>query len=293
VTLATFYRHFPSKQDLILAYLQRVHDDYASRAAAAQEAAEDPGDMLRSIGTNITAQLLEPGFRGCHFINAASEFEDPQGPILRAVLTHRAWFHDLVRDAFATAGHPQPDLAAGHYVMLRDGATTAGHLGDPHQARDTFQRALAGAILVLADSVLEMLGTRDLADLPVTITATKDQAGRLRRPRARGAHRADQGDHHPARPPREAARGAQPRSRPSRPGMSRSTAPPASAWPSAATPRWQARPGLGQVARGGLHAHPRRQPPGARRAQVQPSHGEIEQDQGGPTGSPATAQPGL
>jgi AcrR family transcriptional regulator len=146
VTLATFYRHFPSKQHLILAYLQSVHDDYASRAAAAQEAAEDPGDVLRSIGSNITAQLLEPGFRGCPFINAASEFEDPQGPIMRAVLAHRAWFYALVRDAFASAGHAQPDLAARHYVMLRDGATTAGHLGDPSQARDTFERALAGLL---------------------------------------------------------------------------------------------------------------------------------------------------
>jgi AcrR family transcriptional regulator len=146
VTLATFYRHFPSKQHLILAYLQSVHDDYASRAAAAQEAAEDPGDVLRSIGSNITAQLLEPGFRGCPFINAASEFEDPQGPIMRAVLAHRAWFYALVRDAFASAGHAQPDLAARHYVMLRDGATTAGHLGDPSQARDTFERGLAGLL---------------------------------------------------------------------------------------------------------------------------------------------------
>jgi AcrR family transcriptional regulator len=146
VTLATFYRHFPSKQHLILAYLQRVHDDFASRAAAAKEAAEEPGDVLRSIGTNITAQLLEPGFRGCAFINAASEFEDPDGPVLRAVLAHRAWFYALVRDAFASAGHPQPDLAAGHYVMLRDGATTAGHLGNPSEARDTFQRGLAGLL---------------------------------------------------------------------------------------------------------------------------------------------------
>jgi AcrR family transcriptional regulator len=146
VTLATFYRHFPSKQQLILAYLQSVHDDYASRAAAAQEAAEDPGDVLRTIATNITAQLLEPGFRGCPFINAASEFEDPDGPVLRAVLAHRAWFYALVRDAFASAGHPQPDLAASHYVMLRDGATTAGHLGDPSQARDTFERGLAGLL---------------------------------------------------------------------------------------------------------------------------------------------------
>jgi AcrR family transcriptional regulator len=146
VTLATFYRHFPSKQDLILAYLQRVHDDFESRATAAQKAAEDPRDVLRSIGTNITAQLFEPGFRGCAFINAASEFEDPRGPIMRAVLAHRAWFYALVRDAFASAGHAQPDLAAGHYVMLRDGATTAGHLGDPSQARDAFERGVAGLL---------------------------------------------------------------------------------------------------------------------------------------------------
>jgi AcrR family transcriptional regulator len=142
VTLATFYRHFPSKQHLILAYLQRVHDDFATRAAVAQEAAKDPGDVLKLIGHNITAQLLEPGFRGCAFINAASEFEDPDGPIMRAVLTHRTWFHDLIRDAFAAAGHPQPDLAASRYVMLRDGATTAGHLGDPSQARETFDRSV-------------------------------------------------------------------------------------------------------------------------------------------------------
>jgi AcrR family transcriptional regulator len=142
VTLATFYRHFPGKQDLILAYLQSVHDDFAARAAAAQEAAEAPGDVLRLIGTNITAQLVEPGFRGCAFINAASEFEDPRGPIMRAVLAHRAWFYALVRDAFSSAGHPRPDLAARHYVMLRDGATTAGHLGDPSQARETFDRSV-------------------------------------------------------------------------------------------------------------------------------------------------------
>ncbi|HEV8459596.1 MAG TPA: TetR/AcrR family transcriptional regulator [Gaiellaceae bacterium] len=143
VTLATFYRHFPSKQHLILAYLQRAHDGFDSLAAAAREAATDPPDMLRLIGNNITAQLFEPNFRGCAFINAASEFEDPDGPIMRAVLTHRSWFHALVRDTFASAGHPQPDLAASRYVMLRDGATTAGYLGDPSQAREAFDSSAA------------------------------------------------------------------------------------------------------------------------------------------------------
>jgi AcrR family transcriptional regulator len=179
VTLATFYRHFPSKQDLVLAYLQRVHDDFASRAAAAQEAAEDPGDVLRLIATNITAQLLEPGFRGCAFINAASEFEDPDGPVLRAVLAHRAWFYALVRDAFASAGHAQPDLAAGHYVMLRDGATTAGHLGDPSQARDTFERGLAGLLRFTHDpaktSEAAADSTSSEADSPSSRTSARSR----------------------------------------------------------------------------------------------------------------------
>jgi AcrR family transcriptional regulator len=153
VTLATFYRHFPSKQDLVLAYLQSVHDDFEARAIAAQQAAETPGDVLSSIGNNITAQLTEPGFRGCAFINAASEFQDPNGPIMRAVLAHRDWFHALVGDAFASAGHAQPDVAAGHYIMLRDGATTAGHLGDPSQARETFQRGVAELLRFAPDPV--------------------------------------------------------------------------------------------------------------------------------------------
>jgi AcrR family transcriptional regulator len=173
VTRSTFYRHFPGKQDLVLAYLQRVHDDFEGRAAAAQEASEGPADMLRLIGTNITAQLLEPGFRGCAFINAASEFEDPDSPVLRAVLAHRAWFHALVRDAFAAAGHPHPDQAAGQYVMLRDGATTAGHLGDPSQARDTFDRGIAGLLSFIDDPAQTDDAAADPTPSEAALTSTR------------------------------------------------------------------------------------------------------------------------
>ena len=70
---------------------------------------------------------------------------------MRAVLTHRIWFHDLVRDTFASAGHPQPDLAASRFVMLRDGATTAGCLGDPSQAREAFDRSVAELLRFIDD----------------------------------------------------------------------------------------------------------------------------------------------
>ena len=143
VTLATFYRHFPSKQDLILAYLQSVHDDFEDRATVAEQAAETARRRPYLHRQQHHRATHRPRLSRLRFINAATEFENPDGPIMRAVLAHRAWFYGLVRDAFATAGHPRPELAASRYVMLRDGATTAGHLGDPSVARDTFDRGIA------------------------------------------------------------------------------------------------------------------------------------------------------
>src|SRR3954449_9383599 len=56
VTRATFYRHFPSKQDLVLAYLQSAHDVIAQRMANALTL-EDPKARLRAFGEDIAAQL--------------------------------------------------------------------------------------------------------------------------------------------------------------------------------------------------------------------------------------------
>jgi AcrR family transcriptional regulator len=145
VTLATFYRHFPSKQDLVLAYLQKVHDAIEERQGAIA-AAHEPRDVLQAIGTDIAEQIQRPGFRGCAFIGAASEFEDPESPVRRAVAAHRAWFLGTVRDAFVAAGHARPDAAAQHFVMLRDGAMVGGHLDDPEAAGATFQRGVEGLL---------------------------------------------------------------------------------------------------------------------------------------------------
>jgi len=143
VTRATFYRHFPSKTDLVLAYLQSVHDAIAAHTA--QLAADrEPEAFLSALGDDIAGQVARPGFRGCAFINAALEFED--GPIPRAVAAHRAWFHGVVRDAFAAAGRRTPDDAARHFVMLRDGAMIGGYLSDPAAAGATFTRGVDGLL---------------------------------------------------------------------------------------------------------------------------------------------------
>ncbi len=145
VTLATFYRHFPGKQDLVVAYLQGIHDAIADRSVALADRLEGR-DLVRALGKEVTAEIGRDGFRGCAFINAASEFEDPDNPVRVVVAAHRRWYHGLVRRAFAQAEHSLPGNAARHFLVLRDGTMTAAYLDGPVIARRTFSRGVEGLI---------------------------------------------------------------------------------------------------------------------------------------------------
>ena len=143
VTLATFYRHFPSKQDLVVAYLAAIHDSLAERAEASDKQGRE---LISEVGAEVLAEIGHEGFRGCAFINAASEFEDPDHPVRQVVADHRRWYLERLRGAFAEAGHKRPGNAARHFVMLRDGAVTAGYLDSPTAAQRTFKRGVEGLI---------------------------------------------------------------------------------------------------------------------------------------------------
>lgn len=145
VTLATFYRHFPSKQDLVVSYLEGIHDLLVERANAVPEALKGR-DLVAAIGAEVLAEIGREGFRGCAFINAASEFEDPKSPVRRVVAEHRRWFYGRLRGAFADAGHRRPSNAARHFAMLRDGAVTAGYLDSATVAQRTFKRGVDGLL---------------------------------------------------------------------------------------------------------------------------------------------------
>jgi AcrR family transcriptional regulator len=135
VTRATFYRHFPGKEDLVVASLE------------AELAGHHDGDeLVRALGREVAREIAAPGYRGCAFINAASEFEDARSPVRAAVAAHRAWYLAAVRRAFARAGHARPGSAARHFLMLRDGAMTAGYLDSPTAAQRTFERGVRGLV---------------------------------------------------------------------------------------------------------------------------------------------------
>ncbi|WP_193605710.1 TetR/AcrR family transcriptional regulator [Nocardioides dongkuii] len=146
VTRATLYRHFPSKDDLVVAYLTQADEAIRARVDAARAEGISTDDVVRTIGRSIADDIQGPTFRGCAFLNAAAEYPDPDHPVHRAVLQHRAWFLDAMTQLFGETGKPDAEPAARHFIMLRDGAMTAGSLTDPAPIVETFLRGIEGLL---------------------------------------------------------------------------------------------------------------------------------------------------
>ncbi|UQU62736.1 TetR/AcrR family transcriptional regulator [Couchioplanes caeruleus] len=146
VTRATFYRHFPGKEDLVLAYLQAADQAIRQQVEAAAGAGLPPAEAVRAVAASIAEGIRSPGFRGCAFLNAVAEYPDPEHPVHRAVLAHREWFLDTVTTLMARIQPASAEPAAQHFVMLRDGAMAAGCLFDPARICDTFLRGVDGLV---------------------------------------------------------------------------------------------------------------------------------------------------
>ncbi|PSM38974.1 TetR family transcriptional regulator [Streptomyces dioscori] len=156
VTRATLYRHFASKEDLVLAYLAQADQAIRGQVAAAQASSPSPSDQVRAVATSITDGIQSTGFRGCAFLNAAAEYSDPAHPIHQTVLAHRQWFLTTVTDLLAQTSDRSADAAGRHFIMLRDGAMSAGCLFDPKLISDTFLHGVEG--ILKARTVPELVG---------------------------------------------------------------------------------------------------------------------------------------
>jgi AcrR family transcriptional regulator len=146
-TKVTFYRHFRTKDELVMAYLRgRAAIEREGIGAAIAHAGGDPEVALRLISEGIGAIACRPGFRGCPFINAAAEYPDPDSPVRRIVDEHRAWYRTTFEQLIAPLGLPDQDAVADELMLLRDGAMVAGYLGDPARAGGAFLRGCQAVI---------------------------------------------------------------------------------------------------------------------------------------------------
>ena len=159
-TRATFYRHFPSKDDLVVAYLRGVDARTRAGVQADIDGAATPTEALRAIGDSVAESLALPGFRGCAFLKAATEFPDPDDPIHRAVLEHRAWYAATITELFARifdadVERPDPREAAQHFIVMRDGAMAGAQIDGAADVGVVLRRGVEGLLHVVHPTGLD------------------------------------------------------------------------------------------------------------------------------------------
>ncbi|MFE0465269.1 TetR/AcrR family transcriptional regulator [Kitasatospora sp. NPDC058965] len=130
VTRATFYRHFPSKEELVRSYVQAWDQEVRDEVAAVV-----PGlgadQALELFLARLGEEMCRPGFRGCPFINAAAEYPDQDNPVARAIASHRTWLRETFALLLGELGVPEPYQRAALLMLLRDGAMVGAALGEP------------------------------------------------------------------------------------------------------------------------------------------------------------------
>lgn len=118
VTKVTFYRHFPSKNELIVQYLTLRHERWMGWFTDALQ--RHGGQGVPALVESLREWLASPTFRGCAFLNSVSEM----GTSLPEAVSLTAQHKDDMREAIGTLlpASPQRKRQAAALALAVDGA---------------------------------------------------------------------------------------------------------------------------------------------------------------------------
>ncbi|WP_439626766.1 TetR/AcrR family transcriptional regulator [Shinella sp.] len=132
VAKATLYRHFPSKDHLVAAYLQDRHERVIRSLQDALEAEATPRNQVRLIFERLYEKADSPEFRGCAFALAVAEHGDSER-IVSVARTHKTMVGDIFRGIMSKA-QIVGEQAAAHLSLLYEGALATVAVGRDPQA---------------------------------------------------------------------------------------------------------------------------------------------------------------
>jgi len=150
VAKMTLYNHFSSKEELIIAILEKRDVEFrASLMAQVDAAGPDPEKRLLAVFDWLEAWFGSDNFKGCVFIRAVSEYPDPSHPIHQTAWRHKVAVKAALTDLCAAAGAKDPATLAESLSLLIDGAIVTAH-ATQSTAPARSAAATASALLKLA-----------------------------------------------------------------------------------------------------------------------------------------------
>ena len=136
IAKTTLYRHFKSKEELIVAVLKRVDAQFREdMRESVDKPGRSPKQRLLATFDFLEDWFKDKSFYGCPFISAAGEYGERQNPVFHEAALHKrlvvAYFEELARAADLNA----PQQLAEEINLLHEGAIAVAHVsGDPNAA---------------------------------------------------------------------------------------------------------------------------------------------------------------
>ncbi len=130
----TLYRHFSSKDDLIVAYLEEANHQFWAWFDEVTAVAATPRDKLIAFFVALEGLATNTICFGCPFLNVVVDFPDETYAGHQTALAHKEAVHGRFRQLAGAAGANQPELLADGLLLLMDGAFMAARLFPPEAA---------------------------------------------------------------------------------------------------------------------------------------------------------------
>jgi len=119
----TLYKYFPSKDDLVIAFLRKRDNDFTSWfVEQVNSRAVQPKEKLLAIFDVFDEWMAIPTFRGCAFINAAAEFPVEANPVHQLSAEFYDKFKAYISELAVECGITDPEALSVQMTLLVEGA---------------------------------------------------------------------------------------------------------------------------------------------------------------------------
>ncbi|WP_033326913.1 TetR/AcrR family transcriptional regulator [Streptomyces yerevanensis] len=125
VSKRTLYTHFPSKDELVGAYLQSLVDALLPVPPSPDRPTPSPREQLLAIFDWKRPETTAP-FRGCPFLNVSAEVPDPGHSAHQLAAAYKREFARRLTDIARQAGVDDPETLGEQLALLFDGAAARG-----------------------------------------------------------------------------------------------------------------------------------------------------------------------
>ena len=137
VSKTSLYRVFRSKDELIAAYATEQDRSFWRWWDRVEERhAGDPRAALEALLSRIAKLIGDPAYRGCTFLNLATELPDPNHPGRVVAAGNKEEMRNRLATIVAQLGVPDPDRVASQMTLLINGAMVTGLMTVPADLKD-------------------------------------------------------------------------------------------------------------------------------------------------------------